>query len=111
MRPVPQAAADERWRPFCSERCRNEDLARWADGRYRVAGEPVPRPTATMPIHDSIRTDAPLSMADTLTITDNRTGKQYEIPINDGHDPRHRPAADQDRPGRHPDWPPTTRRS
>jgi endogenous inhibitor of DNA gyrase (YacG/DUF329 family) len=33
---------DDRWRPFCSERCRNEDLARWADGRYRVAGEPVP---------------------------------------------------------------------
>ena len=30
------------WRPFCSERCRNEDLARWADGRYRVAGDPVP---------------------------------------------------------------------
>jgi hypothetical protein len=36
--------ADERWRPFCSERCRNEDLARWADGRYRAAGEPVPPP-------------------------------------------------------------------
>jgi endogenous inhibitor of DNA gyrase (YacG/DUF329 family) len=33
---------DERWRPFCSERCRNEDLARWADGRYRIASEPVP---------------------------------------------------------------------
>ena len=33
---------DPRWRPFCSERCRNEDLARWADGRYRVAAEPVP---------------------------------------------------------------------
>jgi hypothetical protein len=33
---------DERWRPFCSERCRNDDLARWADGRYRVAGEPAP---------------------------------------------------------------------
>lgn len=29
-------------RPFCSERCRNEDLARWADGRYRIAAEPVP---------------------------------------------------------------------
>ncbi|MSO45794.1 MAG: DNA gyrase inhibitor YacG [Acidobacteria bacterium] len=27
------------WRPFCSERCRNADLARWADGRYRVAGD------------------------------------------------------------------------
>ena len=36
--------ADERWRPFCSERCRNEDLARWADGRYAVASEPVPSP-------------------------------------------------------------------
>ena len=33
---------DVQWRPFCSERCRNEDLARWADGRYRVAGDPVP---------------------------------------------------------------------
>jgi uncharacterized protein len=33
---------DPRWRPFCSERCRNEDLARWADGRYRLAGDPVP---------------------------------------------------------------------
>jgi uncharacterized protein len=37
---------DERWRPFCSERCRNEDLARWAEGRYRVAGDPVPAPDA-----------------------------------------------------------------
>ena len=37
IRPV-----DVRWRPFCSERCRNEDLARWADGRHRVAGEAVP---------------------------------------------------------------------
>ncbi|MSO81993.1 MAG: DNA gyrase inhibitor YacG [Acidobacteria bacterium] len=36
--------ADDRWRPFCSERCRNEDLARWADGRYRAAGDPVPTP-------------------------------------------------------------------
>jgi endogenous inhibitor of DNA gyrase (YacG/DUF329 family) len=36
--------ADARWRPFCSERCRNDDLARWADGRYHVAGEAVPDP-------------------------------------------------------------------
>jgi endogenous inhibitor of DNA gyrase (YacG/DUF329 family) len=35
---------DDRWFPFCSERCRNEDLARWADGRYRIAGDPVPSP-------------------------------------------------------------------
>ena len=33
---------DPKWRPFCGERCRNEDLARWAEGRYRIAGEPVP---------------------------------------------------------------------
>ena len=26
------------WRPFCSERCKLQDLARWADGTYRVAG-------------------------------------------------------------------------
>jgi len=30
---------DDRWRPFCSERCRNEDLARWAEGRYRTPGD------------------------------------------------------------------------
>jgi uncharacterized protein len=35
---------DAQWRPFCSERCRNEDLARWADGRYQVPGEAVPSP-------------------------------------------------------------------
>jgi endogenous inhibitor of DNA gyrase (YacG/DUF329 family) len=33
---------DARWRPFCSERCRTEDLARWAEGTYRVPGERVP---------------------------------------------------------------------
>ncbi len=35
---------DARWRPFCSERCRNEDLANWADGAYRLAGETVTIP-------------------------------------------------------------------
>ena len=37
---------DPRWRPFCSERCRNQDLARWSDERYRVAAEPVEPPDA-----------------------------------------------------------------
>ena len=32
---------DPAWRPFCSERCKLQDLARWADGAYRVAAEPV----------------------------------------------------------------------
>jgi len=44
---------DERWRPFCSERCRNEDLARWADGRYSVAGDPVPSADDSDPDPDS----------------------------------------------------------
>ena len=29
------------YRPFCSERCRVQDLGNWASERYRVAGEPV----------------------------------------------------------------------
>ena len=33
LRPV-----EPRWRPFCSQRCQQEDLARWADGSYRVPG-------------------------------------------------------------------------
>ena len=41
----------ERWRPFCSERCRNEDLARWAEGRYRVPGEHVHEPDAETDEH------------------------------------------------------------
>jgi uncharacterized protein len=32
---------DPVWRPFCSERCKIQDLARWADGTYTVAGEPA----------------------------------------------------------------------
>ncbi len=29
------------WRPFCSERCKLQDLARWVDGAYTVPGEGV----------------------------------------------------------------------
>ncbi len=29
------------WRPFCSERCKTIDLASWASGEYRIAGEKV----------------------------------------------------------------------
>ena len=35
---------DPKWRPFCSERCKLQDLARWADGAYRVPGEHVSDP-------------------------------------------------------------------
>jgi endogenous inhibitor of DNA gyrase (YacG/DUF329 family) len=36
LRPV-----EPRWRPFCSRRCQLEDLARWAEGSYRVPGAPA----------------------------------------------------------------------
>lgn len=32
---------DWRFRPFCSRRCQLDDLARWADGTYRVPGPEV----------------------------------------------------------------------
>ena len=32
---------EAQFRPFCSERCRLLDLAKWADGGYRVAGAPL----------------------------------------------------------------------
>lgn len=33
-------APDNRFRPFCSARCRELDLGAWASERYRVAGPP-----------------------------------------------------------------------
>jgi hypothetical protein len=36
---------DPQYRPFCSERCQLIDLARWADGDYRVPAE-RPHPDA-----------------------------------------------------------------
>jgi len=35
---------DNRWRPFCSERCRQADLGAWASERFRVAGPPAEGP-------------------------------------------------------------------
>ena len=28
-----------RWRPFCSERCKTVDLGAWAAERYRISGD------------------------------------------------------------------------
>jgi endogenous inhibitor of DNA gyrase (YacG/DUF329 family) len=43
---------DPAWRPFCSERCRVQDLARWADGSYHVPGEAVTEPEDVEREHD-----------------------------------------------------------
>lgn len=34
-------AVANRFRPFCSERCRLIDLGAWASDSYRVAGDPL----------------------------------------------------------------------
>ena len=33
-------AATNRWRPFCSERCRTADLGAWATESYRIPAAP-----------------------------------------------------------------------
>jgi endogenous inhibitor of DNA gyrase (YacG/DUF329 family) len=33
-------AASNRWRPFCSERCRINDLGAWAEESYRIPAKP-----------------------------------------------------------------------
>jgi endogenous inhibitor of DNA gyrase (YacG/DUF329 family) len=35
---------DPAWRPFCSERCKLQDLARWADGAYRIPADQLREP-------------------------------------------------------------------
>jgi endogenous inhibitor of DNA gyrase (YacG/DUF329 family) len=40
---------DPIWQPFCSERCKLQDLARWADGSYRVPGESPGEPDERQP--------------------------------------------------------------
>jgi endogenous inhibitor of DNA gyrase (YacG/DUF329 family) len=34
------------WEPFCSERCKLQDLAKWIDGQYRIPAEPIPQEDA-----------------------------------------------------------------
>jgi len=35
---------DNPYRPFCSERCRLQDLGNWLGERYRIPGPPAARP-------------------------------------------------------------------
>jgi uncharacterized protein len=35
-------AERNRWRPFCSERCRNVDLGAWASERFRLPADAPP---------------------------------------------------------------------
>jgi len=37
---------EQRWRPFCSERCKLIDLGEWAAERHAIPGESAPVPDA-----------------------------------------------------------------
>jgi hypothetical protein len=39
--PICRQPAQQRYRPFCSQRCADVDLGRWIGGEYRVPGAPV----------------------------------------------------------------------
>ena len=39
--PVCTRPTDTRYRPFCSRRCADVDLARWLGGRHAIPGEPI----------------------------------------------------------------------
>lgn len=38
--------AENRYRPFCSARCKGVDLGAWASDQYRIATKEEPRPDA-----------------------------------------------------------------
>lgn len=42
--PICGAIAASRYRPFCSARCADVDLARWLNESYSVPGDPVSDP-------------------------------------------------------------------
>ena len=35
-----------RWRPFCSQRCKQVDLGAWASDQYAIAGRPDDTPAS-----------------------------------------------------------------
>jgi len=37
-----QVKRQDKYFPFCCERCQTIDLGRWADGSYSIAGDPIP---------------------------------------------------------------------
>ena len=85
------------WRPFCSERCKLQDLARWADGSLPGAGEPVPDPKTTT---DDLNADSRRQLTSYgRHADDRRQPHRQEVRAADSgrHDPRDGPAADQGR--------------
>jgi endogenous inhibitor of DNA gyrase (YacG/DUF329 family) len=52
---------DDRFRPFCSSRCKMADLGRWLNGDFRVAGRPAsgaPQDDALDPSDEIVEDDS-----------------------------------------------------
>jgi endogenous inhibitor of DNA gyrase (YacG/DUF329 family) len=47
--------AENRFHPFCSQRCQLVDLGRWLDGDYHIPGEPVDDIVAVPDDDDDLR--------------------------------------------------------
>lgn len=45
---------ESRWRPFCSERCKQIDLGAWASNQYAIPGKPEDA-TPSSDSHDDTR--------------------------------------------------------
>jgi endogenous inhibitor of DNA gyrase (YacG/DUF329 family) len=53
-------APANRWRPFCSQRCKLIDLGEWATGGYAIPGDaPDPEAPGELPGETPARTDRP----------------------------------------------------
>lgn len=55
--PVCGKATEPKYRPFCSKRCADVDLARWLRGSYVIAGEALD--AADLPAADGPETPEP----------------------------------------------------
>ena len=42
-------APENKWRPFCSERCKQIDLGAWASEKFVIGGKPDETPSPDLP--------------------------------------------------------------
>ncbi|WP_223428702.1 DNA gyrase inhibitor YacG [Tateyamaria pelophila] len=52
--PICANATDQKYRPFCSRRCADIDLARWMSGSYAVPSDSDEDPTEAMDATDQV---------------------------------------------------------
>ena len=68
--PICKGHGDTHYRPFCSRRCANLDLARWLGGSYAIAGAGQDADTDGDDAEVSRRPSAPQTWAENKDSTD-----------------------------------------